>query len=395
MCLGQLVNSANSPDSLVPAPAPSARAQPAERVRRACGRRVVGVWSARGRRVVTVELRRSYGGVTVELRWETGVFPSFSPPGFPDFPDEALILCGFCALRALGNLFDGSPGCCQNQPCVNLQGSVMKVQAVRTGPHRADTVEAYQAAVERIISHMKLHLEQTFDLDHIAQMAATSKFHFVRVFQEITGTSPHHFLACLRVQRAKELLLNSETSITDICLEVGYNSLGSFSATFSELVGVSPQQFRTLPKRLTPTQFAKAVWHFLASDRKIVGPAVEGVVEGPHNLHGFTFVGAFTTGVPQGVPLSGTVLLAPGDFRIQWPDAPEFHLLGAFNPLSADLSSIVTSLPIGMVASARVQPPAGGAAAKPCLRLRPLRLTDPPIVLALPALSPWRGMFTD
>ena len=96
------------------------------------------------------------------------------------------------------------------------------------------------------------------DLDHLAHIAAISKFHLVRVFDEITGTTPHHFVACLRMQRAKELLLKPDASITEVCLEVGYASLGTFSKTFSALVGVSPQQFRALPKRLTLAQFARA-----------------------------------------------------------------------------------------------------------------------------------------
>jgi AraC-like DNA-binding protein len=288
---------------------------------------------------------------------------------------------------------DGAGG--QTQQRMRTPGKAVKPEASDTSLHRAATVEVHQVAVERVISHIKLHLEKPFDLDQIAQLAAISKFHFVRVFEEITGTTPHHFLACLRVQRAKELLLNSKSPITEICFEVGYTSLGSFSATFSALVGVSPQQFRQLPKRLTPTQFAKAVWHFLASNRKIAGRVLEGEVEGSGKARGFTFVGAFTTGVPQGMPFSGTVLLAPGRFRIQRPDEPEFHLLGAFIPLSADLSTIVTTLPVGMVGSLRVQNTAAGAPSKPRLRLRPLRLTDPPIVLALPALAPWREMFTD
>src|SRR5258707_15500661 len=111
-----------------------------------------------------------------------------------------------------------------------------------TSTHRADTVEAYQKAVERVVSQMKQHLEEPLDLDHLAHIAAISKFHLVRVFDEITGTTPHHFLACLRMQRAKELLLKPEASITEVCLEVGYASLGTFSKTFSALVGVSPQQ---------------------------------------------------------------------------------------------------------------------------------------------------------
>src|SRR5690349_18939602 len=127
-----------------------------------------------------------------------------------------------------------------------------------TSPHRANTVEAYRKAVECVVGHMRARLVEPLNLERLAQLAATSKFHLVRVFDEITGTTPHHFLACLRIQRAKELLLNPATSITEVCLEVGYASLGTFSKTFSALVGVSPQQFRAMPKRLTLSRFARA-----------------------------------------------------------------------------------------------------------------------------------------
>lgn len=266
-------------------------------------------------------------------------------------------------------------------------------QRLSTAFHRADTVEANQTSVERAILHMKERLAEPLKLDELARVAAISKFHLVRVFDEVTGTTPAHFFSCLRMQRAKELMLSSETSITDICMEVGYTSLGSFSKTFNALVGVSPQEFRRLPKRLTPLQFAKAVWRYLATDEKITGPKIEGVVEGPRGPQGFTFVGAFTGGVPQGAPFSGTVMLKRGKFSIARPDVEEFHLLAALIPFSADLTAIVATLPIGLVASHRVQTGAAKDADMPRLRLRPLRVTDPPIVLALPALPPWRGTF--
>lgn len=258
--------------------------------------------------------------------------------------------------------------------------------------HRDDTVEAYESAVVRVITHMKAHLDEELDLDRIARIAAVSKFHLVRVFDEITGTTPHHFLACLRIQRAKERLLKTDNAVTDICLEVGYNSLGTFSKTFSELVGVSPQEFRALPKRLTAAGFAKAVWRYLSARNKISGPAIEGVVDGPSRPKGFTFVGTFTNGVPLGVPFSGTVMVGHGEFRIERPPAPEFHLLAALVPLSANLTAMVTNIPIGLVANLRVRNEALKQSAVPRLRLRPLRPTDPPIVLALPALPPLRDI---
>lgn len=264
-------------------------------------------------------------------------------------------------------------------------------RAAKCSPeHRADTNDAYQAAVLRAIAHMKSNLAAPLDLDQLAGVANMSKFHFVRVFDETTGTTPHHFLSCLRVQRAKEMLLHTDSSITDVCFEVGYNSLGTFSTTFSELVGVSPQQFRLLPKRLTAAQFAMTIWRYLAARKKISGPTIEGVVEGPRTPKGFVFVGTFASGVPLGVPVSGTVMLGCGKFCIERPDAPEFHLLAALVPLSASLAEMSVNIPISLVASQRMHH-SPDSQPKPLLRLRPLLLTDPPIVMALPSLPPLRG----
>ena len=257
--------------------------------------------------------------------------------------------------------------------------------------HRGDTLEAYRVAVERAIAYTKEHLMEPFDLDQLARVAAVSKYHLVRVFGEMTGISPRYFLACLRIQRAKELLLAPRASVTDVCSEVGYTSLGSFSNSFRDLVGVTPEAFRALPKKLTVKQFASAVWGYLASDRKISGAALEGIVENPSPSRGFIFVGTFTRGVPQGAPFSGTVMVKPGAFRIKRPKLPEFYLMAVLIPFTANLSTMVATLPVGLVASLRLSNLSNSLDEKPRLRLRPLRATDPPILLALPALPPWRA----
>jgi transcriptional regulator GlxA family with amidase domain len=110
--------------------------------------------------------------------------------------------------------------------------------------HRAATIEAHSILVQRVIAFMRTHLDATITLDDLASHAATSKFHFVRIFEEATGNTPHHYLTCLRLQRAKELLLNSDDSVLDVCLEVGYSSHGTFSRTFALFVGLSPTEFR-------------------------------------------------------------------------------------------------------------------------------------------------------
>lgn len=213
-------------------------------------------------------------------------------------------------------------------------------------PHRADTVEANTAAVERAIRHMRTHIAEPLDLGRLAGIAAVSKFHFVRVFNELTGTTPLHFHSCLRVQQAKVLLLRSKLSITDICMEVGYASLGSFSKTFNTLVGFSPQDFRCLPKRMNALEFAGAIWRYLASRRRIQGPQLRGTIDGPARKRGFIFVGAFSGGVPQGIPENGTVLIKPSAFRIRRPSEPVFHLLAVLVPFSSSLTDLVTNLPV-------------------------------------------------
>jgi hypothetical protein len=92
--------------------------------------------------------------------------------------------------------------------------------------------------------------------------------------------------------------------------------------------------------------------------------------------------------VPLGVPFSGTVMIGHGKFCIERPALPEFHLLAALMPLSASLTEMAANLPISLVASLRVQNRPAVPPEQPRLRLRLLRPTDPPIVMALPALAP-------
>jgi AraC family transcriptional regulator len=259
--------------------------------------------------------------------------------------------------------------------------------------HRGETLEAYRTAVERAIAYMKAHLTEPSDLDQLARVASVSKYHLVRVFDDMTGISPRYFLACLRIQRAKELLLSPDASVSDVCYEVGYTSLGSFSNTFRDLVGLTPEAFRALPKKLTVKQFASAVWGYLASDRKISDAPLEGLVENPSHSRGFIFVGTFTRGVPQGTPFSGTVMVKPGSFRVERPTLPEFYLMAVLIPFTANLWTMVATLPVGLVSSLRIANVNTRQEDKPRLRLRPLRATDPPILLALPALPPWHETF--
>jgi AraC-like DNA-binding protein len=85
---------------------------------------------------------------------------------------------------------------------------------------------------------------QPLDLDELARTANFSRYHFLRLFRRAFHTTPHEYLTRKRIERAKELLAQSEFTVTEICFEVGFESLGSFSMLFHKLVGWSPSIYR-------------------------------------------------------------------------------------------------------------------------------------------------------
>src|SRR4026208_1626216 len=82
------------------------------------------------------------------------------------------------------------------------------------------------------------------DLDEISSHACFSRYHFLRLFRQAFNKTPHQYLTERRSERAKELLSADELRVTDVCFEVGFQSLGSFSTLFHKSVGHPPITFR-------------------------------------------------------------------------------------------------------------------------------------------------------
>jgi AraC-like DNA-binding protein len=82
------------------------------------------------------------------------------------------------------------------------------------------------------------------DIAALSRLASVSEAHFVRTFRATFGETPHRYLQRRRVERAMFLLRESDRSVTDISFDVGFNSLGTFSRTFHEIVGESPIAYR-------------------------------------------------------------------------------------------------------------------------------------------------------
>lgn len=86
----------------------------------------------------------------------------------------------------------------------------------------------------------------------VASEARMSPFHFIRQFQAVFGQTPHQFRIQARLERAKSLLALSDYSVTDVCMEVGFASLGSFSDLFARRVGTSPSAYRRQVRAIMP-----------------------------------------------------------------------------------------------------------------------------------------------
>jgi len=85
---------------------------------------------------------------------------------------------------------------------------------------------------------------EPLDVSAVAAVAHMSEAHFSRTFRAVFGETPHRYLQRRRVERSMFLLRETGRSVTDICLDVGFTSLGTFSRTFREIVGQSPSTYR-------------------------------------------------------------------------------------------------------------------------------------------------------
>lgn len=98
----------------------------------------------------------------------------------------------------------------------------------------------------RRIVQAKLFIDSDYahpiDIDNIADEAYFSKFHFTRLFKQIYGKTPHQYLTVVRIEKAMELLKNN-SSVSEVCSAVGFESLTSFSGLFKRIVGISPSKY--------------------------------------------------------------------------------------------------------------------------------------------------------
>lgn len=92
---------------------------------------------------------------------------------------------------------------------------------------------------------MEKYLAEKIELENIAAAAFMSRFYYIKIFKQVYGVTPRQYLRDLRISKAKELLKNG-LSVTQVCYDVGYESLPTFSAAFKRGTGYSPKAYQKL-----------------------------------------------------------------------------------------------------------------------------------------------------
>ena len=119
----------------------------------------------------------------------------------------------------------------------------LQASSARVDPMSRD-VEDLNRRLLRARDAMDRAYAEPLDVAAVAAVAHVSEAHFIRTFRSVFGETPHRYLQRRRVERSMFLLRETDRSITDICLDVGFTSLGTFSRTFRAIVGETPSGYR-------------------------------------------------------------------------------------------------------------------------------------------------------
>ncbi|WP_148931063.1 helix-turn-helix domain-containing protein [Paenibacillus methanolicus] len=243
--------------------------------------------------------------------------------------------------------------------------------------------------IEEVVAFIHDHIDEPLPLERLARVAAYSPYHFTRIFKERVGLPPLYYVSSHRLSRAKELLLTTKLSIRDIGLEIGQQSLGTFTSRFTERVGMTPAQFRTCGEEADGS-----LRHLRKlGDWRVPGTPpngrqqVEGRIAADTPFEGVVLIGLFAKPIPEGLPIFGTIIPALGGFRITDVKPGVYYLMAT--AVAWEMGAKEALLPRATLRS-RTRIPiiveSGSEVPYQEVTLYDPRLDDPPILISLPLL---------
>ncbi|QGG58224.1 helix-turn-helix domain-containing protein [Paenibacillus sp. B01] len=249
-----------------------------------------------------------------------------------------------------------------------------------------------QDELDQVIDYIQGNLFDPMPLERLAKHISYSPSHFARLFKERTGLTPLYYVSSLRLSRAKDLLLKTEYTIRDISLEIGQQSLGTFTTRFTQRVGLTPSEFRQ--SRSAVGDQARRLqaldsWDdpTIQASSSPVWSEVSGFVEPVLPFDGFVLIGLFAKPIPEGMPIHGTLLPRPGAFRFTGVRPGTYYLMGT--TLSWAMGAMDMLLPQTTLRTRARSPievgPSSPAPFQHALLYEP-RPDDPPILISLPLL---------
>lgn len=252
-------------------------------------------------------------------------------------------------------------------------------------PNSDDILVDHTRMVERVIDAMR-HETEPLRLNDCAEIAGLSPFYFNRIFKSVIGIPPGEFATCLRFERAKHLLLTTPASVTEICMEVGYGSLGTFSTRFKHMVGVTPAAFRSLPEAVSSLDFAHPTFNNDPRRAHIRG-RIEGTMTFPSDNRSSIFVGIFPEAIAVSRPVVGRMITEPGPFELPHVPYGRWVLLAAAVPqVSNPLEHLLPAQKLLVASSDTFDVQPGKELIRKDLVFRTPDPMEPPVVTALPAL---------
>lgn len=238
-------------------------------------------------------------------------------------------------------------------------------------------VNVFEKRAEEAIHSMRRLLKEPPSIPELAEEARVTSSHFIRLFHKTVGIPPGEYLAALRIEFAKTLLLKTPEKVTDICFDLGFSSLGSFTTRFTSLVGVSPVAFR----RLSDGFSQKDLKNQIARQEKWCPlPGLRGMIRAPSSFSGPVFIGIFPKPIPERYPKASTLLMEPGAFHIPGASPDGFLMAAGIGSIHDPNAYLIPNecLLVGVLPLALASDPE-----RIDLTLRPPGPLDPPILVAL------------